>query len=54
VLVSRDEYTQLKLAATERARAELGEVLRLARLAVRDAGLDARVIDEAIAAARQL
>ena len=54
VLVSRDEYLQMKLAASERARAELSEALRSARHKVRAAGLDAAVIDEAIAAARQL
>jgi prevent-host-death family protein len=54
VLMSRDEYVRLKLVATERVRAELGEALGSARRAVRDAGLDVAVIDEAIAAARQL
>lgn len=54
VLVSRDEYMRLKLAATEQARAELGEALGSARSAIRDAGLEVGVIDEAIAAARRL
>lgn len=54
VLVSREEYLELKLAATERARAELNEALAQARSTVSEAGLDAGVIDEAIAAARQL
>ncbi|HVB07125.1 MAG TPA: type II toxin-antitoxin system Phd/YefM family antitoxin [Acidimicrobiales bacterium] len=54
VLVSRDEYAQMKLAATERARAELADALDAARTAVQKAGLEATVIDEAIAAARQL
>jgi len=54
VLVSRDEYMQMKLAATERARVELGEALGTARSAVREAGMDITVIDEAIAAARRL
>lgn len=54
VLVSRDEYIHMKLAATERARAELGEALSSVRSAVREAGLDIGVIDEAIAAARRL
>ena len=54
VLVSRDEYAQMKLAASERARAS-----STTRSAWRDgrsaeAGLDVEVIDEAIAAARQL
>jgi hypothetical protein len=44
----------MKLAASERARAELGDALLAARRAVNDAGLDVEVIDEAIAAARQL
>ncbi len=54
VLVSREEYLELKLAATERARAELSGALAQARSTVREAGLDVGVIDEAIAAARQL
>lgn len=54
VLVSRDEYTLMKLAASERARAELGDALGAVRRSVRDAGLDIDVVDEAIAAARQL
>ncbi len=54
VLMSREEYLELKLAATERARAELSEALAQARSTVREAGLDVGVIDEAIAAARQL
>jgi len=54
VLVSREEYAQLKLAATDRARAELAESLGSACRTVREAGLDVAVIDEAIAAARQL
>ncbi len=54
VLVSREEYLELKLAATERARTELSEALAQARSTVREAGLDVAVIDEAIAAARQL
>jgi prevent-host-death family protein len=54
VLVSRDEYAQMKLAASERARAELNDALGGVRQAVREAGLDVEVIDEAIAAARQL
>ena len=54
MLVSRDEYLQMKLAASERARAELAQALDSARRRVQDAGLDAGVIDEAISAARQL
>ena len=44
VLVSRDEYLQIKLAASERARAELAEALGSAREKVRVAGLDAGVV----------
>jgi prevent-host-death family protein len=54
VLVSRDEYTQMKRAASERARSELGDALGAARRAAREAGLGVDVIDEAIAAARRL
>lgn len=54
VLVSRDQYVQMKLAATEQARAELGEALGSARSAIRKAGLEVGAIDEAIAAARRL
>ena len=54
VLVSRDEYAQMKLAASERARAELSDALGAVRRSVRDAGLDVDVVDGAIAAARQL
>lgn len=44
----------MKLAATERARNELAESLGSARRVVSEAGLDVGVIDEAIAASRQL
>jgi hypothetical protein len=44
----------MKLAASERARAELNDALGGVREAVRQAGLGVEVIDEAIAAARQL
>lgn len=54
VLVSRDEYLQLKLVASEQARGRLQEALEMARRAVDDAGIDPSVIDEAVAAARQL
>lgn len=54
VLVSRDEYARMKLAASERARAELSDALGAVRRSVRDAGLDVDVVDGAIAAARQL
>lgn len=54
VLVSRDEYQQMKLAASAQARTELSAALGSVRRAVRDAGMEVGVIDEAIAAARQL
>lgn len=54
VLISRDEYVHLKIAATDRARAELREALDAARSSVGGAGLDVGIIDEAIAAARRL
>jgi prevent-host-death family protein len=54
VLVSRDEYAQLKQIANERAREELGRLLTGARQRVKAAGLDPSVIEQAIAAARQL
>jgi prevent-host-death family protein len=54
VLISRDEYARLKQAGTQVARAELQSRLSKARRKVREAGLDASVIDEAIAAARRV
>lgn len=54
VLVSRQEYLQMKLAVTRQARAELGTALAQARRAVSEAGIDATIIDEAIDAARRL
>jgi prevent-host-death family protein len=54
VLVSREEYMRMKLAQTEQARTELREALSVARQKVGEAGMDPGVIDEAIAAARQL
>lgn len=54
VLVSRDKYLQMKLAASERARADLAKALGSARQKICALGLDAGVIDEAIAAAHQL
>jgi antitoxin YefM len=53
VLVSRDEYAQLKQIANERAREELGRLLTDARQRVEAAGLDPSVIEQAIAAARR-
>lgn len=54
MLVSRDEYMQMKLAANQPARVELAAALSSVRREVREAGLDAGVIDEAMAPARQL
>ena len=54
VLMSREEYMRMKLAQTEQARTELREALSVARQKVGEAGMDPGVIDEAIAAARQL
>lgn len=53
VLVSRDEYAQLKQLATEQARQKLAAQLLAARRQVQAAGLDPKAIDEAIRAARQ-
>ena len=54
VLVSRDEYAQLKQVANQRARDELGRLLTDARQRVKAAGIDPSVIEQAIAAARKL
>lgn len=54
VLVSADEYAEYKQVANERARTELARRLATIRREVADAGLDASVVDEAIAAARRL
>lgn len=54
VLVSRDEYARLQLAAGKLARAELEERLSTARREIERAGLDPSVVDEAIAKAREL
>ncbi len=54
VLMSREEYMRMKLAQTEQARTELREALSVARQKVGEAGMDPGVIDDAIAAARQL
>jgi len=50
VLISRDEYLQMKLVASERkrTRAELAEILGSVRRQVREAGLDVEVVDEAL------
>ncbi len=52
VLVSRTEYEAMRNAAVVRARALLDERLAAVRREVERAGLDASVVDEAIAAAR--
>ena len=52
VLVSRTEYEELRTAAIARARALLDERLAEIRRDVERAGLDASVVDDAIAAAR--
>ncbi|MCA1847164.1 MAG: type II toxin-antitoxin system prevent-host-death family antitoxin [Actinobacteria bacterium] len=54
VLLSRDEYSRLKLAATRLAREELASRLAAARRRVEEAGLDPSEVDAAIAAARRL
>ena len=54
VIVSRDEYAQLKEIANERARQNLQKALKAARRQTKEAGLDTSVVDEAIAAARRI
>lgn len=54
VLVSREEYSRLKMAATRLAREELADRLAAARKRVAEAGLDPSEVDAAIAAARRL
>lgn len=54
VLLSRDEYSRLKEASSRMARAELAERLAKARGAIKKAGLDPSVVDEAIEAARRI
>jgi antitoxin YefM len=54
VLVSRDEYSRLKEAATEVVRAELEARLEEVRRSVREAGLAPDAVDEAIAMSRKL
>jgi prevent-host-death family protein len=53
-LVSNEEYARLKQAANRDAREDLGRRLAQIRRAVRSAGLDGSVVEEAIAAVRQL
>jgi prevent-host-death family protein len=54
VLISREEYLQLRLVATERAREQLGQALVAVRAAVAAAGLDPGMVEEALVAARRL
>jgi len=54
VLISRDEYARLRLAASKLARAELEDRLRKTRKEIKRAGLDTSAVDEAIAQARDL
>lgn len=54
ILVSNDEYARLQEAATREAREELGKRLKDVRRAVKAAGLDPSVVDDAVAAARRL
>lgn len=53
-LVSNEEYARLKQAANRDAREDLGRRLSQIRRAVRSAGLDASVVEEAISAVRRL
>ena len=53
-LVGRDEYAEFKLKRSADARAELEQTLREVRKRIADSGLDAAVVDEAVAAARRL
>ena len=54
VLVSKEEYTRLKLAASRLAREELAARLGEARKAVVEAGIDPSEVDEVIAEVRKL
>lgn len=54
VLISRQEYARLKLAASRLAREELAARLAQARDAVAKAGVDPSEVDEAIAEVRKL
>ena len=53
MIVGRDEYSQLKQLASERARGRLAKQLEEARRQVEAAGLDPSVVDEAIRAVRR-
>lgn len=52
VLLGREEFDRLRAAATRAERAELAERLAEARRRVTEAGLDPRIIDDALAVAR--
>ena len=54
VLIGPDDYEQLLAERRDRARERLAERLLAVRQSVTDSGLDAAVVDEAIAAARAL
>jgi antitoxin YefM len=54
VLLSREEYSRLKMAATRRVRSELQGSLNETRRRIKEAGLDSTSVDEAIAAVREL
>lgn len=53
VLLGRDDYDRLRAAATKAERAELADRVAEARRQVAEAGLDPRVIDDAVTAARR-
>lgn len=52
VVLSRDAYDELLLAASADARHELAEIIEQSRRDVKQAGLDRSVVDEAVAAVR--
>lgn len=54
VLIGRDEYAEFKLKRSEAARAELARKLGEVRARIENSGLDAAVVDDAIAAARRI
>lgn len=53
MIVGRDEYAQLKTLASERARERLAKQLAETRRRVKAAGLDPKIVEEAIRTARQ-
>lgn len=54
VLLSREEYSRLKEAATRLAKAELEAQLGRVRRSIAEAGLSEEAVDEAIAMSRNL